>query len=49
MVDETDEESVNLVVGEARLEAGKELTKYFITEDPKLVNDGNNAHLNKQA
>lgn len=39
MVDETDEESVNLVIGEARLEAGKELTKYFITEDPILVND----------
>ena len=39
MVDEADRSSIDLVIGEAKLEMGKELTEYFMTEDPSLVYD----------
>ena len=39
MVDEADRSSIDLLIGEAKLEMGKELTEYFMTEDPSLVYD----------
>ena len=39
VVDEADRSSIELVIGEAKLEMGKELTEYFMTEDPSLVYD----------
>ena len=39
VVDEADRSSIELVIGEAKLEMGKELTECFMTEDPSLVYD----------
>ena len=39
MVDEADRDSIDLVLGEAKLDMGKELTEYFMTDDPSLVFD----------
>ena len=39
MVDEADRDSIELVIGEAKLEMGKELTEYFMTDEPSLVYD----------
>ena len=39
MVDEADKDSIELVIGEAKLEMGKELTEYFMTDEPSLVYD----------
>ena len=39
MVDEADRDSIELVIGEAKLEMGKELTEYFMTDEPFLVYD----------
>ena len=34
-VDESDVKGVDLVLGEAKIETSKELTEYYITDDPK--------------
>ena len=39
VVDEADRDSIELVIGEAKLEMGKELTEYFMTDEPSLVYD----------
>ena len=39
VVDEADRDSIDLVLGEAKLDMGKELTEYFMTDDPSLVFD----------
>ena len=39
MVYEADRDSIELVIGEAKLEMGKELTEYFMTDEPSLVYD----------
>ena len=39
VVDEADKDSIDLVLGEAKLDMGKELTEYFMTDDPSLVFD----------
>ena len=39
VVDEADRYSIELVIGEAKLEMGKELTEYFMTDEPSLVYD----------
>ena len=38
-MDEADRDSIELVIGEAKLEMGKELTEYFMTDEPSLVYD----------
>ena len=35
-MDKADDQSVQLMLGEVRTEADKELTQYFITDDPTL-------------
>ena len=41
-MDKADAQSVQLILGEARMEADKELTQYFITNDPTLNLNANN-------